>query len=317
MFSGNTATLKTKANPKPQVDSLVLSQTRFDLPNGGRMLTLTGQYQVGNQAVKLRASNVAGNVVDMTGPPIAASSEAFEEEWKPEEDYYYSDSAMDRSDGSPLMRATYEYQEAAQRSTLYITLGSVNLVFDLDTDEAGPITAVDEDRLNEWLTSEDGRLVRDTSIAIIQQADQQTYPELLLNYYAVAMLVDNDPPAESAIKIMKKTSMRAHHAIFGPARSTLNNCLVSKNAFTQSLFVNRYTNLLTLGRPPQGNCFGCCGVGCACIPNPFGGAMYSTPCANHDRCTRDAGSRFAGRCTGALIIAIVYVWATYKQAYHM
>ena len=87
---------------------------------------------------------------------------------------------------------------------MYITLGGVTLTFDLNTQEAVPISDSDQQRLDAWAASEDATLVEDTSVAIINDGSQQANSEVLLNYYAVAMLVDNVPPSESALSFASR-----------------------------------------------------------------------------------------------------------------
>lgn len=203
---GNTTPAKIKGEPRPQTPGLQLSQTRVDLPDGGKILKLTGQYQVGEKRVNLRALTTMTNRPQYGGPPPIGTpngSAAEGESWSPETDNYHSNSDMSRSDGTPLVQATYEYEDAANRSMLYITITGVTLTFNFNTEEVGPVTDVDSERLNAWLQSEDGRLVQDTSIAIIEQGSQQAESELLLNYYAVAMLIDSNPPSESTSKNSK------------------------------------------------------------------------------------------------------------------
>jgi hypothetical protein len=209
---GNTSVANTKATTRSQGSALELSQTRVDLPDGGRMLNLTGQYQVGSQRVNLRSVTIASKLNGGVTPSSPNMPEPGEQEYRPEEDYYYSYSEMSRSDGTPLAQATYEFEEPTDRSMLYITIGGVTLSFNVNTQELGPVTEADLERANQWLASEDGRLVQDTSVAIIEYGDPEANWELLLNFYSVAMLVDNNPPLESAKKLNSKARSLAHHA---------------------------------------------------------------------------------------------------------
>lgn len=146
------------ATLEPQSPGLELSQTRTDLPNGGRMLTLAGQNHLTLQTIKLRAAVIASSVELAGHAPPSSNPEPIESGWQPEENYYaYSE--MTRSDGTILMQATFEHDQSGNRSMMYVTLGVVPLTFDLNTQEAGPITEAQENQINAWLSSQDGSFV--------------------------------------------------------------------------------------------------------------------------------------------------------------
>lgn len=316
---GNAAAVKTEIRIRSQGSALELSQTRVNRPDGGRRLNLTGQHQAGKDRVNLRAVTVAskppkagGAIGGIPGSPNLP--QPGEEEYRPVEDYYYSYSEMSRSDGTLLVQATYEYEQPTNLNMLYINAGGVALSFDLNTEQPGPITASDLERLNQWLTSQDGILVQDTSVAIIEQGSQQADPELLMNYYAVAMMVDNNPPPETALKINNK-GKSAHHRVrpsitIGPANkgNSADACLVSSLSFTGSGSLAGESGLLrfVVARPPA-QCFGCCGLGCWCIRDRVGVPIYGGPCPQHDGCVGQYGYG-ALRCLPSFAASVAYVW---------
>lgn len=314
---GSAALVKPKAGTVSQESPLQLSQTKVDLPNGGRMLTLTGQYQIGARRVNLRSTVLATNPVQVLGPPPIEGrpDSAAQEEYRPEEDHYYSYSEMSRSEGTPLVQATYEFEASTDRSMLYITISGVTLSFNLNTEELGPVTDEDLERLNQWLTSDDGRLVQDTSVAIIQQGPQQGDPEPLKNYYAIAMLVDNNPPAETALKINNKRRVLAHHPVRTLASlntptndMTRKSCQVPISFSAASSSADSSGLLRLICSTPQGNCFGWCGWGCFGIMSRSGYIISGGPCSTHDSCTRANGNRpFAQPCLRSFAAAVIYV----------
>jgi hypothetical protein len=302
----HTANTKTKSAAGAQDSPLTLTQTKVSQPGGGMVYNLKGRYQNGSQVVNIRAFTVKADRSVSPGPPQQNRPENTEERYDPGSDYYYSNSEMTRSDGGVLVEAVYEYQQPTNRSILYITLGGVALTFDLNTEEVGPLTDADEAHLNAWLASEDGHLVQDTSVAIINNGPEQTEPELLLNFYAIAMLVDTNPPAESASRSLdKKKSSRAHHASFKPAPKASAEKSI-KNCFAPATSVARKGSLLNHFAGIQ-NCFGCCGWGCYCIRDRGGIAIYHQYCAQHDGCSGQYG-RVARPCLRSLVGSIVVVW---------
>lgn len=153
----STTVMETEA----QSPGLQLSQTKVELPDGGRTLTLSGQYQIGNQTVKLRGLTTATNLAVAGGiTPAQNNPDAPEEnEFRPQEDYYYSYSDMSRSDGTPLVQARYEYQEPTDRSILYITAAGVTVTVDFNNVDFDSLSDADAERLDTWVGSDEGRLV--------------------------------------------------------------------------------------------------------------------------------------------------------------
>jgi hypothetical protein len=72
----------------------------------------------------------------------------------------------------------------------------------------GPVSDEDLDRLNVWIVSDEGRLIQETAIALLQDEQQHPDNETLLIYCLVAMMLDTDPPAEAALKIRALTENR-------------------------------------------------------------------------------------------------------------
>ncbi|HLL73852.1 MAG TPA: hypothetical protein VK421_01035 [Pyrinomonadaceae bacterium] len=317
--SANTAATNSTAYAPPRQAALSISQTRVEQA-GSTVLTLTGQYRAAGGVVNLRSTvtkvnvDLAGTNPPPTPPPSRAENvePAQEERYDPGADYYHSYSEMSTSDGRPLAQAAYEYEEAANRSVLYITIGGVTLAFDLNTQEPSPISDADQERLNAWAQSEDAALVDQTSVAIIEQGGQQASTELLLNYYAVAMFVDSaegvpveDPGGSGAANTGSRPARRGVQALMvkvgGPAafgktcKPPLSNSFVGFGAGLSAISMSPASAKLFRR---QGGCFGCCGWRCAC----FG---YGWPCNVHDACTLQYG-RFARQCMKSFVVAVFY-----------
>jgi hypothetical protein len=151
--------------------------------------------------------------------------------------------------------------------------------------------------------------VQDASVALIDQGYQQADPELLQNYYAVAMLVDTNPPPQAASRgsinqaRLLRNLARSHHASIKLTESKPTKpCVV---LYTSSISSNRLLEFV--GAAPQGNCYGCCGWGCHCITDRGGVAIYHTYCTQHDTCSGQYG-RLGRPCLYSLIGSIVVVW---------
>lgn len=154
--------------------------------------------------------------------------------------------------------------------------------------------------------------MQDTGAALIQQGNQLE-KETYLNYCFVAMLVDANPPAETAQRILDKREKPLHtaRASFMPTSEVpvnpalMNNCWLPSN----SLISNGDLFKTFAANARQGNCFGYCGLGCRLIPNRNGAPIYGGPCITHDRCTRsNGGNPFARPCLGSFVRAAVYVY---------
>lgn len=120
---------------------------------------------------------------------------------------------MSRPDGTVVAQAVYEYQTSGSQNTLYLTLGEVTLTCNLLTGEAAPISEAEQQQLEVWGASDDANIVRDASLAIIEEGTQQSPSQLLLNYYAIALFVDGVPITASGPRLdgLRKNSL--HHAV--------------------------------------------------------------------------------------------------------
>src|SRR5687768_15811406 len=119
---------------------------------------------------------------------------------------------MSKADGTVLVEAVYNYEDATGNSILTITLGGVALTFDMKNEDAPEVSEADAQRLAAWAATEDASLVQDASIALIQYDGQEGYQDTLLNYYAVAMLVDFTAPTALGPRPSRPLT-RAHHAV--------------------------------------------------------------------------------------------------------
>ena len=305
-----------------QPPSLTLSTTNLSSPDGTKLSTLlTGRYQNDAKVVNLRALLSKVPRAEYMGPPnilppIGGTQSATAESPSDTESYQ-NDSEMSRSDGTVMVEAVYQYERSTGQNMLYLTLGGVTLTFNLDTQKAGPITDADQQKLDAWAASEDAALVEEASVAIINDAYQQpeNTTEALLNYFVLGMFVDNMPPSESASITRKKDQAVLHHAVGRLLSSRLSRSGYTKNAATcwNNLAIavtpdnnrSRLASLHAVSGPV--GCFGCCGLGCACIPTRWGVPIYGSPCQNHDRCVGQYGYRDS-RCWGQFIVAAIYVW---------
>lgn len=303
LLSGNKAVAKTeakaKASPQDQQE-MMIAPVDDGNPNTSEF---SGGYWTGGQYVGLDAYTVKSD------PYYVPTSDGG---WEERVDYLYTDSDMNKSDGSPLSYAVRELDRSVSQELLYITLSGVTLTFDLNAEGAlGPVSDADLEQLNAWVVSQDGRAVQDTSIALVQQGNQQAEKEPFLNYYFVAMLVDTDPPVESASTIMGRRgkSLRATRTslappLRGPADATfMKACWAPGNSFVSS---SALFKPFAAGMPVQ--CFGCCGPGCLCIFNRNGQTIWGGPCATHDQCTRQNGNRpFVRPCLRSFALSVIFV----------
>lgn len=252
-------------------------------------------------------------------PPSNSAGEIDPEEsgdGGPGSDYYYSYSEITRPDGVPLAQALYEYDASVSRDQLALTVGGVTLRFDHETRQAAPLTEQEQALLDAWATSEDASLLEEVSVAVIEQGHQQADPELLLNYYAIAIFADPGEPEPSGGGMAsggggagKKSRRSAFSRIVGnlgaSGRGKFESACAPAYSFSPGLA------MATAARPAAAlrlNCFGCCGVRCACIRDRFGNVMSGGPCLTHDRCVNQNGYRSV-RCVPTFIGAYLYVWA--------
>jgi hypothetical protein len=298
---GNTAVAKATVSPRNQ-NPAPLEPIDDGNPNTNEF---HGGYWTRGQYVGLDAYSVKSD------PYYVPTADG---RWEERVDYLYTDSDMNKSDGSPLSYSVRELNRYAGQDMLYMTLGSVTLTFNLNTEEVGPVSDADLAWLNAWVVSADGLLVQDTSISLIQYGDTQTLAEPLLNYYFVAMAVDTNPPSESASKILDKRgkTARVSPALFTPARAATATPVFRNPCWspTDSLASNNSLLAPVVARMPV-QCMGCCGAGCYCIRNRYGYVIAGGPCTTHDSCTRSSGSPFARSCLGSLARSIIYVGARY------
>jgi len=210
----------------------------------------------------------------------------------------------------PLVNTSYEYEASTNRSVLYITISGVTLSFNLNTLEVGPVTDLDSERLNAWLEGEDGRLVQDASVAIIEQGSQQADAELLLNYYAVSMLVDTNPSSESTSRNSSGggRAVRTTLAGFGAASGSRAVGEPTETCWSPDKLLAGVRSLLRpVAASARAQCFGCCGYRCFCITDHVGVAIYHRHCYDHDSCSGRYG-RFASQCLYSLAGSIYVVW---------
>jgi hypothetical protein len=214
---------------------------------------------------------------------------------------------MTKSDGTVMVEAIYDYEKATGRNMLYITLGGVTLSFNLNTQEPGELSDADQQKLDAWATSQDATLVQDASASIITDGSQQADPEILLNYYGVAMLVDFTPPTASIPKKQIRGKNALHHAVGTLMADTASflcgNDLINRSRIRPT--PGRTKTSIGVGTPLQ--CFGCCGLGCACIRDRGGNAIYGEPCRAHDACVGQYGYT-SSNCRRAFVIAVIYTY---------
>jgi hypothetical protein len=329
-------------------DSLQMQQTQTTTPDGTTTYRMTGQYNTGLGLVKLRTTTVKGpnfNILrplPIPGPtqngtsanpnsaasPSMPNSVSQEPGYDPGGDYYYSQSEMSKSDGTPIVEVTYEYEEYANRSVYYTTFGEVTQSFDFNTEEVSPITDDQAAQLDAWMASQDGHMAQDTTVAITQQGSQQASGETLLNYYLLGMLIDNDPTPGATAKGNSKGgahSSRTASAKLAPASGAGATfalaCYVPSNSLVSSpanFLVSGPSNSLVSGGSPlkstfarvRVGCFGCCGPGCNCISDRCGIPIYGAPCAAHDDCAGRTG-RWFGPCRASFARAAAYTFAAW------
>lgn len=298
---GNTSSANATVRPQNQ-RPLAVEPIDDGNPNTSEF---SGSCWTGGQYVGLDAYSVRSD------PYYVPTSDGG---WEQRVDYLYTDSNMNKSDGSTLSYAVRELDRPAGQDMLHMTLGGVTLTFNLNTEEVGPISDAELAWLNSCVMGGDGQMVQDTSISLIQYGDTQTMAEPLLNYYFVAMAVDTNPPMESASKILDKRgkSARASHAAFAPARGATASPIFMNACWSPTNSLASNSSLLmpaVAGMPVQ--CMGCCGSGCYCIRNRYGYVISGGPCVTHDSCTRSSGSPIARACLGSLARSIIYVGTRY------
>lgn len=196
--------------------------------------------------------------------------------WEEQVDFYYSDSAMTKSDGTSLTYAVYELNRPTNYSLLHITLGGVTLTYNLYTEEAYPLPEEEQRRLEVWASSGEVVIAQNTSIALLDQS-QAVDPKVMVGFVATAMQLDPAEHVSPDDPIVKANPTRKRSVRDAVMRFAKLETPRSGNSLTPCL--------ATQG----GDCFGCCGYGCRCINDRYGRPIYSSACARHDRCVRTVG----------------------------
>ncbi len=225
-------------------------------------------------------------------------------------DYYFTQGEMSKGDGTVLVNASYENDTSVSQNLVVVTIHGVTLTFNLNTLEVGPVSDADLDALNDWLATEDGHLVQQTGVALVQQGHQEPDNEALLIYYLISLIVDTDSPGQAALKIVNQRdrSVALHHAqsVSGNRPSNgsnnLDRCSLSSQDTDEGVFSRDSASVAA----PQ--CSGCCGPGCLCIFDRNGHDIYGALCLAHDQCVGQNGNRRLARpCLGLLARGIAFV----------
>ena len=275
---------KPRTNPKRSTagaQELTISTTKISQPAGGTLTQLTGRYENAGRLLNLRSSALRMPRFETTDPPPPDRPDSPEQ--TSESDYYYANSEMSKSDGAVIVETTLEYSEPAQRNVLYITLNSVQFAIDLNAQrEIVPVSEADKAGVDAWLDTDDGRLVQQAGIALIQEGTDDPQNDALLTYWLVALMVgdDSNTQAMSLLRNRRKASPRTHHASV-TGENFLGRSLAGALCLGSSVSPGR---TLFAGSLAPVQCHGCCGPGCYCIPDWFGRPMYATQCQQHDAC---------------------------------
>jgi hypothetical protein len=125
---------------------------------------LTGRYQNGDKIVNLRSVVSRVERAEYAGPPEIlppiGGAQSGSPENAPDAEFYHNDSEMSRSDGTVIVEAAYQYDDASGRNTFSATLNGVTFNVDLDAQqEITPVSDADVDRVNAWLNTEEGQMV--------------------------------------------------------------------------------------------------------------------------------------------------------------
>ncbi|HJQ34400.1 MAG TPA: hypothetical protein VJ866_19625 [Pyrinomonadaceae bacterium] len=112
----------------------------LDQPDDGNPYTdsFSGQYWSGGQYVNVDAYSVESDTY------YAPTSDGG---WEERVDFHYSDSDQIKGGGNTLAYATYELDRPSDYSIMNVTLGGVTLTYNLDTQEAYPVSDSDPDAL--------------------------------------------------------------------------------------------------------------------------------------------------------------------------
>jgi hypothetical protein len=212
-----------------------------------------------------------------------------------------------------MIEAVYQYEQSANQNVLYFTIGGVTITFDLNTQEALPISDDDQQRLEAWGASEDATLVRDTSVAIIDQGAQQPF-EVVQNYYAIGILLDTISGTARGPRLNTSERSALRHAV---SRLTAADDPIAKPCSQPMITSVKTIRSKAVTAPLMAfvasQCFGCCGVGCHCITDRYGAPIYGAPCANHDACVSPPNHYYTPGCMGKFAKAVLYTW--YRNTY--
>jgi hypothetical protein len=296
-----------RASAKPQ-----RVQPVIDPVDDGNQNTdqISGRYPVGGQFVGIDAYSVESDTY------YAPTSDGG---WEERVDYYYADSDQIKSDGTNLAYAAYELDRPSDYSILHITLGGVTLTYNLETQEAYPVSDQDRAALEAWLAGADGSLARSASASVIDQGYQPT-EDVWTGHVAIAMLLAPDEEDQSAAKsrdqggaalasamrgFKSKLGMPAGASFFRPCSLTASPAPTVAN---NSLSPLTPAGMSLRGAPArQSGCFGCCGPGCHCINDRNGRPIYSSACSAHDSCIRSFGYVLGSVACGYLLTAAIVV----------
>lgn len=302
---GAAAAAGAKAGPR-QDRGIMLDQSDDDNPYTDGF---AGGYWTGGQYVSVDAYSVESDTYYV---PTSDGG------WEERVDFYYSDGAQIKSGGSTLAYTTYELDRPSNYSIMHVTLGGVTLTYNLDTQEAYPISDSDRDALYQWLASADGGLARETSAALLDQGYQPT--DVWMGHAATAMLLapgEEDQAASKRPEVRRGTVLASAvgrlksrlglPAVAGfvrPCSADLSGAPVG-----QMNLLGAALRPAAAGAPAQGgnNCYGCCGPGCHCIRDRRGQPIYSSACAAHDSCIRAAGYVLGSVGCGYLLTASIVV----------
>jgi hypothetical protein len=220
-------------------------------------------------------------------------------------DYYFTEGLMSDSSGAVLVDAIYESDTAANQNTFTATLDGITLSLDLNTGQPGWVSDEDLDHLNAWVFSEEGQLVQQAAIALIQEEQQHPDNETLLIYCLVAMVMDSNPPFEASLDKSPRATFGNHHTIV----TTRADRAPSQQLCWLSAIAPHSASPSLLGAflPPVQACHGCCGSGCNCLLSRNYAVIQGGPCLTHDNCTRSHNNQpFHRDCLPSLASAVVY-----------
>lgn len=206
-----------------------------------------------------------------------------------------------------MAEAVYEREQPEGRDILYMTLDGVTFTFDLYSQQVSGVSEADAAKVDAWLNTDDGMLVRQAGVALVEQGYQEPDNEALITYYVVAMTVGIDSTTQAVLKISdeREKSSRAHHASRLPPNPSVGTPGINCSGGT---FLAGKEILVKTLVPSMIQCSGGCGPGCHVINGRYNEPIYGQPCLNHDQCVANHGNwRLHPACWGQLVAAIGYV----------